>query len=34
VSDLRDPLDVLLERDTGEVALGDQAAAAARLRGD
>jgi hypothetical protein len=32
VGDLRDPLDVLLERTTGEVALGDPATAAARLR--
>jgi ectoine hydroxylase-related dioxygenase (phytanoyl-CoA dioxygenase family) len=33
VDDLRDPLDVLLGRDTGNVALGDPAAAAVRLRG-
>jgi len=32
VGDLRDPLDVLLKRTTGEVALGDPATAAARLR--
>jgi ectoine hydroxylase-related dioxygenase (phytanoyl-CoA dioxygenase family) len=32
VGDLRDPLDVLLERATDDVALGDPAAAAARLR--
>jgi len=32
VGDLRDPLDVLLGRTTGNVALGDPAAAAARLQ--
>ena len=32
VGDLRDPLDVLFERTTGEAALGDPAAAAARIR--
>jgi hypothetical protein len=32
VGDRRDPLDVLLGRTTGDVALGDPAAAAARLR--
>jgi ectoine hydroxylase-related dioxygenase (phytanoyl-CoA dioxygenase family) len=32
VGDLRDPLDVLMGRSTGDAALGDQAAAAARLR--
>jgi ectoine hydroxylase-related dioxygenase (phytanoyl-CoA dioxygenase family) len=32
VGDLRDPLDVLLERGAGAIALGDPAAAAARLR--
>jgi ectoine hydroxylase-related dioxygenase (phytanoyl-CoA dioxygenase family) len=32
VGDLRDPLDVLLERDGGDIALGDPAAVAARLR--
>jgi ectoine hydroxylase-related dioxygenase (phytanoyl-CoA dioxygenase family) len=33
VGDLRDPLDVLLGRDGGDVALGDPGAVAARLRG-
>ena len=32
VGDLRDPLDVLLERTTGDAALGDPAQAAARFR--